>query len=290
MELTSPAPPEQPSEGHAHTDRLARVFTVSHSDLDFAEAVEEEPQANFRTVWISDVHLGTRGCKSRELLDFLRGIRCEHLFIVGDLIDAWCLKKSWYWPPEHNTVIQKILRMARKGTKVTYVPGNHDEFFRDFVGLTFGDIVICQRAVHTTADGRQFLILHGDEFDGVVRRHRWLALLGTTAYNFLLFMNGPLNWIRRRLGFSYWSLSAYMKQRVKETVALLSRFERSVVHEARRFGVQGVICGHSHHAAMTQFDDVLYINDGDWVESCTALVEHHTGRLEILALAPTESQ
>jgi UDP-2,3-diacylglucosamine pyrophosphatase LpxH len=239
----------------------------------------------YRAIWISDVHLGTRGCKAEFLLDFLRRTESDFLYLVGDIVDGWRLKRSWYWRQEHNDVLQKLLRKARKGTSVVYIPGNHDEAARDYCGLQFGGVHVQKEAVHETADGRKLLVIHGDEFDAVVRYAKWLAVLGDRAYIFLLAVNHWFNAARRRLGFPYWSLSAWLKGRVKNAVEYVSSFEAAVAEEARRRSVDGVVCGHIHCAQMREIDGVLYCNDGDWVESCTALVEHFDGRLEILRWA-----
>jgi UDP-2,3-diacylglucosamine pyrophosphatase LpxH len=236
----------------------------------------------YRTIWISDIHLGTRGCKAEFLLDFLRETESETLYLVGDIVDGWRLKRSWYWPQLHNDVVQKLLRKARKGTRVVYIPGNHDELLRRFLEINIGQIEVVSEAVHVTADGRRLLVLHGDEFDAVVRYARWLAFLGDWAYNLALAANYWINVLRRRLGLSYWSLSAYLKQRVKNAVEYISRFELAVAEAAAKRGADGVVCGHIHHAEIREIAGVTYCNDGDWVESCTALVEHADGRLEIL--------
>jgi len=236
----------------------------------------------YRTIWISDLHLGTRGCKADDLLDFLKHSESETLYLVGDIVDGWRLRKSWYWPQAHNDVVQKVLRKARKGTRVVFVPGNHDEFVRDYHGLLFGDIKVENTAIHHTADGRRLLVLHGDAFDGVVKHARWLALLGDRAYTAALTLNHWLNMARRSMGFPYWSLSAYLKHKVKNAVQYMTRFEETMADEARRLGADGVVCGHIHHAELREIGGILYCNDGDWVESCTALVEHFDGRLEIL--------
>lgn len=244
-----------------------------------------EGQFRYRTIWISDIHLGTRGCKADYLIDFMRQTDSDYLYLVGDIIDGWRLKKSWYWNQSQNDVIQKILRKARKGTEVVYVPGNHDEALRDYTSMHFGGVAVEREAIHLTADGRRLLVLHGDDFDGVVTYARWLAFLGDRAYNVALTANHWFNLMRRRLGMPYWSLSAYLKHKVKNAVEFVSRFEGAVAAEARRRGVDGVVCGHIHHAEMRNIDGVLYCNDGDWVESCTALVEHLDGRLEIIRFA-----
>lgn len=236
----------------------------------------------FRTIWISDIHLGTRGCKAEFLLDFLRHTESDFLYLVGDIVDIWRLKRNWYWADTHNDVIQKLLRKARKGTRVYFIPGNHDERIRDFGRQRFGRVTVVEEAIHVTADGRRFLVLHGDRFDAVVRHAKWLAVLGDYAYNFVLNLNRWFNLGRRRFGFPYWSLSSYLKHRVKDAVEYISRFENAVVEEARRRKVDGVVCGHIHSAAIQEMDGITYCNDGDWVESCTALVEHEDGSLEIL--------
>ena len=245
--------------------------------------------AAYRTVFISDIHLGTRGCQAELLLDFLRHITCEHLYLVGDIVDGWRMKGGWYWPQSHNDVVQKILRLARKGAAVTYIPGNHDDRVRDFCGVHFGGVVVSRDAIHQTADGRRFLVLHGDEFDAAVRMAPWLALAGDLAYRFALRLNTVLNRFRRRFGLGYWSLAAYLKSKVKNALQFIDNFEQALATEARRRGVDGVICGHIHKVQMRVIDGVTYINDGDWVESCTAVVEHFDGRLEILPWAKLRS-
>jgi UDP-2,3-diacylglucosamine pyrophosphatase LpxH len=236
----------------------------------------------FRAIWISDIHLGTRGSQAGLLLDFLRVTESRYLYLVGDIVDNWRLRRAWYWPQVHNDVIQKLLRKARKGTRVVYVPGNHDDFFRDFCRHRFGNVAILKEAIHQTADGRRLAVLHGDEFDGIVRYARWLAFLGDRAYNFALAFNKWLNVVRRAFGLPYWSLSATLKHKVKNAVRYICDFEHAVVMAARERGADGVVCGHIHTAEMREIDGILYCNDGDWVESCTALVEHLDGRLEII--------
>ena len=239
-------------------------------------------QPHYRTVWISDVHLGTRGCQADLLLDFLNEVTADTYYLVGDIIDGWRLKKSWYWPESHHAVITTIMEKAKNGAKVIFVPGNHDEFAREFVDMTFGHVEVKMNDIHETADGRKLLIIHGDEFDGVVKYAKWLAYLGDTAYNLAIVLNRYYNGIRRRLGYGYWSLSAYLKNRVKNAVQFVCNFENAVAHEAAKRKVDGVVCGHIHHAEKRMIGDVLYCNDGDWVESCTALVEDKTGKLELL--------
>ena len=236
---------------------------------------------SYRTVCISDLHLGTPGCQAKALLDFLRQVDCETLYLVGDIIDGWQLRRSWYWPQAHNDVVQKILRKARKGTRVVFVPGNHDEFARRYVEHNFGGVDVVDEAVHTTADGRRLWVTHGDHFDGVIQCAKWLAYVGDWAYERTLQVNSWFNRARARLGLPYWSLSKYLKGRVKRAVSYIGDFEAAVAREARQRGLQGVVCGHIHHAEIREVEGVLYCNDGDWVESLTALVEHHDGRLEI---------
>ena len=235
-----------------------------------------------RTAFISDLHLGSRGCQADILLDFIRALDCETLYLVGDIVDGWKLRRGWRWPQSHSDVVQKLLRLARKGVRVVYIPGNHDDRLRDFCGVHFGGVVVARDAVHEAADGRRYLVTHGDEFDGIVNQAKWLAYLGDRAYAALIRLNTRWNAFRRRLGLGYWSLSAFLKAKVKNAVQFIDDYERAVADEARRRGVDGVICGHIHHAEMREIDGVLYINDGDWVESCTAVVEHHDGRLEII--------
>ena len=240
---------------------------------------------HYRTIWISDVHLGTRGCQAAMLLDFLKHTECETLYLVGDIVDGWRLKKGWYWPQHHNDVVQKLLRRARKGTKIVYIPGNHDEGMRDFVGMQFGAITVAEDWIHTTADGRRLLVIHGDQFDAVVKYAKWLAHIGDTAYTVLLAVNTWLNFVRRRLGLTSWSVSAYLKHKVKNAVEYIGNYEVALADEARRRRVDGVVCGHIHHAEMRALEGVLYCNDGDWVESCTALVETPSGELQIIRWA-----
>jgi UDP-2,3-diacylglucosamine pyrophosphatase LpxH len=239
----------------------------------------------FRAIFISDVHLGTRGCKADFLLDFLKHTESDKLYLIGDIIDGWRLKKGWYWLQSHNDVMQKILRKARKGTDVIYVPGNHDEFARDYIGLEFGSIKVHRDILHKGIQGKRFLVMHGDECDGVMIYAKWLAVLGDGAYAAALALNNWLNAARRLLGMPYWSLSKYLKHKVKNAVQFMSNYEKEMVRFAKDRGVDGVICGHIHHAEIKEIDGITYCNDGDWVESCTALVEHYDGRFEIIAWA-----
>lgn len=236
-----------------------------------------------RSVFISDIHLGTRACQAERLIDFLREHPAEYLYLLGDIVDFWAMARSVHWAPAHNTVVQKVLKRARHGEKVVFIPGNHDEVLREYVGTAFGDIVLAAHAVHETADGRRFLLTHGDEFDQVTRYHRWIAVLGDYLYNLLVSVNVRLSWIRRRFGRAgYWSLAAYAKRRVKGALEFVFDFEDSVIHGARLQGFDGVICGHIHCAAIKEVAGLAYVNCGDWVDSCTGIVEHFDGHLELV--------
>ena len=239
-----------------------------------------------RALFISDVHLGTRGCKAEMLCEFLAHNDCQTLFLVGDIVDGWRLRRRWYWSDAHSDVIHEILRKVQSGTRVILVPGNHDEVLRPYCGLTLGGVELEDEAWHETADGRRILVLHGDRFDGVVTYARWLAMLGDWAYTVALKLNSALNAARRALNLPYWSLSAYLKFKVKNAASFIADFEQTVAREARLRGADGVVCGHIHHAEIKIIDGVLYCNDGDWVESCTALAEDMRGRLEILRWTP----
>ncbi len=254
------------------------------SRLGLSPSATAPPERGFRTLFISDVHLGTRGSKADMLARFLDETACDKLYLVGDIIDGWRLRRSWYWDAHHDAVLRSILRHARAGAEVIYIPGNHDEMFRAWLpmGLEVAGVKLRKDATHTTANGRRLLVMHGDEFDSVVRYAKFLALLGDWAYTAALTLNRYFNAVRRRLGHPYWSLSAWLKRQVKEAVKAIDRFEVALAGEARRRGFDGVVCGHIHQAEMRDISGVLYCNDGDWVESCTALVEHPDGRLEIL--------
>ena len=246
--------------------------------------------AQYRSVWISDLHLGTPGCQAHALLDFLKQVESDHLFLVGDIIDGWQLRRHWYWPQAHNDVIQKLLRKARKGTRVIFIPGNHDEFARRYLGHDFGGIEVAEEWIHETADGRKLWVTHGDLFDGVIQCAAWLAHVGDSLYELTLKLNRHLNSLRARLGLPYGSLSKYLKLKVKRAVSYVGDFEAALAREARKRGAQGVVCGHIHHAELREIDGILYANDGDWVESLTALVEHGDGRLEIIDWSHRASQ
>jgi UDP-2,3-diacylglucosamine pyrophosphatase LpxH len=236
---------------------------------------------HYRTGWISDVHLGTRGSQAGALLEFLRDAEFDRLYLVGDIIDIWSLRRGIYWPQEHNDVIQKLLRKGRKGAEIIYIPGNHDEFLSGY-HANYASVTLQRNAIHTTADGRRLLIMHGHELDNVVQNMGWLAHLGDLGYVLLMRCNGLVDFFRRLFGLGHWSLSAYVKAEVKNVVSFISGFEESVVRYSRDHGVDGVLCGHIHTAAVREIDGVTYYNCGDWVESCTAIVEHHDGRMELV--------
>jgi UDP-2,3-diacylglucosamine pyrophosphatase LpxH len=236
----------------------------------------------YRSIWLSDIHLGARDSKTEYLYDFLRSTESQYLYLVGDVIDMWKLRSRWHWPRINNDILRLVMKKASKGTRVVYVPGNHDELLRDFTELTFGGIEVAGERVHETADGRRFLVLHGDEFDCVVMNSKWLAHIGSWAYDALLRLNHWFNVARRRLGFPYWSLSQFLKHKVKEAVSYIGKFEEAVVRAARERAADGVICGHIHHAVIREYDGMLYANTGDWVESCTALTEDADGALRLV--------
>jgi len=245
------------------------------------------PVRQFRAVWISDVHLGARECQAARLAEFLTQIETPHLYLVGDIFDAWKLRRRWYWPASHNAVVSRVMKMEQAGSQVVLLPGNHDEFLRNYLGMSFGNIKILDDCVHVLADGRRLLVIHGDQFDEVIIHAKWLAFVGERAYTIAIYINRAFNFVRRKLGFPYWSLSAYLKQRVK--AAAVRDYRASLIRAARDRKMDGVVCGHTHTPEISQQeDDVLYINDGDWVESCSALVEHLDGRLEIIDFRPAE--
>ncbi len=237
---------------------------------------------HYRTLFISDIHLGTRNAQADALLDFLRVAEADVIYLVGDIVDFWKVRRGPYWPQAHNDVLQKLLRKVRKGGRIIFIPGNHDEGLRDYCGTTFGGIEILRDTVHVAANGQRYVVMHGDEFDIVVRYARWLAFLGDRSYETALWLNGPLNWARRHLGLGYWSLSAYLKGRVKSAVNFIGEFETALSDVARRRDADGIICGHIHHAANRHIGDIHYLNCGDWVESCTAIYETFDGEFGIL--------
>lgn len=260
----------------------------SNFGRDFANSQPAIPERvicrrrQYRTIWISDVHLGTRGCNAEMLIDFLDHVDSETMYLVGDIIDGWRLKKKLHWPAAHNDVVWRLLKRAKRGAEVIYIPGNHDELVRQFCGLDFGGIAIRRDAIHTTADGRKLLVLHGDEFDAIMLSHRWLAYLGDVAYEAIMGLNRFVNAWRRLFRMPYWSLSKHAKAKVKNAVEFISRYEEVVAQAAAHRGADGVVCGHIHTAEFRDIDGIAYYNDGDWVEGCTALVEHFDGRMEIL--------
>lgn len=261
-------------------------FLDQHQGLFGAgETPEHEPRRDalrFRTIWISDVHLGTTGCQAERLLEFLRATESDTLYLVGDIIDGWQLKRRWYWEQSHNNVVQTVLKKAKKGTNVIFVPGNHDEVIRQFIDLDFGGIKIRDELVHVTADGRRMLVLHGDRFDGVIACAKWLAYVGDSLYTMILKFNQWFNSWRARAGLPYWSLSQYLKSKVKNAVNYISSFEDALADEARKRGLDGVICGHIHKPEIRDIGGVTYCNDGDWVESLSALVEEPSGELRLV--------
>ena len=279
-------------------DPLALDLPVSSSPLPSANLAslplrplaKPEPEGierkRYRTIWISDVHLGTKGCNAEMLIDFLDHTDSDTMYLAGDIIDGWRLKKKFYWPAEHNDIFWRVLKRARRGTRIIYIPGNHDEMFRQFTGLNFGGVEIRRAAFHDTADGRRLIVLHGDEFDAVMLAHRWLAFVGDTLYHVMMGLNHWVNKSRRALGLPYWSLSKMAKHKVKNAVEFIGRYEKVVAKAAAERGVDGVVCGHIHTAEFREFDhdgaSIEYWNDGDWVEGCNALVEHFDGRMEIL--------
>jgi len=243
---------------------------------------DDEPTQRFRAIWISDTHLGTTGCQATRLLDFLRRTESDYLYLVGDIVDGWQLRRRWYWHQSHNDVVQKVLRKARKGTEVVYIPGNHDEAVRHFLDLAFGGIAIREEAVHRTAQGLRLLVIHGDMFDAVVQHAKWVAHVGDMLYTISLKLNRTYNALRARLGLPYWSLAQFLKHKVKNAVSYITAFEEAVAAEARRRNLDGVVCGHIHKAEIRRIGGVLYCNDGDWIESLTALVETLEGELRIV--------
>ncbi len=250
--------------------------------------IADDETRRFRSLFISDVHLGTRGCQADRLLDFLKHHDADTIYLVGDIVDGWALKSTWHWPQAHNDVVQKLLRKGRKGSRIIYIPGNHDEFLRGYYGTHFGGIEVVEQAVHDGADGRKYLVIHGDMFDLVVQNARWLAHLGDHAYDFAIFVNRWVNKVRSKFGAPYWSLSQWAKQKVKNAVNYIGAFERTLAAEARRLEADGVICGHIHCAVIRHEHGIKYINCGDWVESCTAIAEHDDGTFEIIVWVNAE--
>jgi UDP-2,3-diacylglucosamine pyrophosphatase LpxH len=244
--------------------------------------LREPGKTHYRTIFLSDIHLGTRGCQSDRLLHFLKHHTCDRLYLVGDIVDGWRMRSTIYWPQPHSDVLRRFLTLCKRGTRLIYVTGNHDEFLRKYSDLVIGNLELLDEAVHVTADGRRLLVVHGDEYDVVTRYHRWVAFLGDVGYTLLLGVNRYFNALRSRLGYGYWSLSAWIKHRVKRAVSFISDYEEAIVHQCRKQGFDGVVCGHIHHAEIRDLQGTTYMNCGDWVESCTALVEDESGRFQIL--------
>jgi len=270
------------SVGNHGDARIVTAFPLLDCGEPRFPAPAPESRRLFRTIWISDIHLGTKGCNADMLIDFLDSTDSETMYLVGDIIDGWRLKKKFYWPPAHNDIVWRILKRARRGTRIVYIPGNHDEMFRQFAGLDFGGVEIRRAAFHKTADGRKLMVLHGDEFDGVMLAHRWLAFVGDALYTLMMGLSNWVNVVRRQLGLPYWSLSKMAKHKVKNAVEFICEYEKVVARAAAARKVDGVVCGHIHTAEFREFDGIEYWNDGDWVEGCNALVEHADGRMEIL--------
>ena len=285
----SPARPPAMAFAPPHPALASAWVATQTLTPDTNEPEDDGKHLRLRAVFISDLHLGTPGCQAEALLDFLKAHPCDHLYLLGDIIDGWQLRRRWFWPQAHNDVIQKILRQARKGTRVVFVPGNHDEFARHFTNHHFGGVEVVHDAVHITADGRRLWLIHGDHFDGVIQYAKWLAYVGDTLYEWTLRLNRHFNSARARLGLPYWSLSQYLKHKVKTAVSFVTRFEEAVAEEAGKRGHDGVVCGHIHRAEMRTINGILYCNDGDWVESLSALVEHSDGRLEVVHWTPGAS-
>lgn len=237
---------------------------------------------HYRTIWISDVHLGSKGCQAKQLQSFLKSHTCDYLFLVGDIVDFWAMKRGSKWTNEHNAVVQQIIKMSRHNTNVIYIPGNHDDAFREYVGMNVGNINLHRDYIHTTREGLKILIVHGDEFDVVTRYYKWVAILGDIGYNVLLHTNTIFNQIRKVLGLKYWSLSAFIKRNVKQAVSFIGQFEDSVTKHAKKLEVDAILCGHIHHAEIRDIDGITYLNSGDWVESLTAIVEEVDGQLKII--------
>lgn len=239
---------------------------------------------SYRSIFLSDVHLGTRGCSAESLTDFLKNNDCDNLYLIGDIVDGWRLRSGWYWPQSHSNVVRKVLTKSKRGARVVYVTGNHDEFLRNFTSfaLSFGNIEIVDEAEHIAPNGDKYWIVHGDDYDGITRYHKWVAFLGDWGYNLLILLNRWFNTLRRKFGFGYWSLSRYVKYKVKKAVNFITEFESAIAKDAKEKGYNAVFCGHIHHPEMRDIDGVLYCNTGDWVETCSAIVEHWDGRLEMV--------
>ena len=243
---------------------------------------KKNPRLTYRTIWVSDVHLGSKSARADYLVDFLKSTECEKLYLVGDIIDFWSMRKTTFWPQSHNDVIREILRKSKQGTQVIYIPGNHDMLLRDHAGLVFGNISIQLQDIHETKTGQRLLVTHGDEFDQIVTCNRLKSFFGNHAYDFLIWLNRVVNRVRKRFDMPYWSLATYLKHKSKNAIEYIHRFEQAVAYEVEKKDVDGLVCGHLHRAEMETINGVLYCNDGDWVESCTALVEKDDGMLQLI--------
>lgn len=243
---------------------------------------------SYRSVFISDIHLGTKMSQADQLLEFMKTFDCEKIYLVGDIIDCWAMSKKKYWSQSHSDLIQKLLRRARKGAEIVYIPGNHDEMLREYCDAEFGHMILVQECIHVGVDGKLYLVTHGDKFDVVIRNAKWLAHLGSWAYDFSIMLNVLVNRVRSWLKLPVWSLSAYLKMRVKESVNFIGNYEETLSNYVKNQGLSGIICGHIHHANICDYDGITYMNCGDWVESCTALVEHHDGKFEIVRYSSKE--
>ncbi|MEZ7278620.1 UDP-2,3-diacylglucosamine diphosphatase [Pseudoalteromonas sp. 68 DY56-GL68] len=245
-------------------------------------------KTHYPAVWISDVHLGYKDCQAQYLLDFLNAIECDVLYLVGDIVDLWSMKRQFFWHPSHYDVLALIQQKAKDGTRVIYIPGNHDETFRQYVDESLFGIEVHQQYIHTTKANKRFLLLHGDDFDSATRYNKLISIAGDAGYDLLLFLNRWTNRIRRLFGGHYWSLASWIKARVHKAREAIDAFEKAAIHEAKKQGVDGIICGHIHHPAVKVVDGILYCNDGDWIENCTALVENDCGRIELLHWSETQ--
>ncbi|MCA8938801.1 MAG: UDP-2,3-diacylglucosamine diphosphatase [Planctomycetes bacterium] len=242
----------------------------------------------YRAVFISDVHLGTKDCQAKKLLKVLREIECETIYLVGDILDIWSLRRKWYWPKTHNEIVRRLVKDDENLPNVIFVPGNHDELFRDYDGYEFGKVTIRNEVVHTTLEGRKILVVHGDEFDAVVTNAKLITKVGDWLYYLLLYINRKFNRLRRAMRMPYWSLSAFVKKHVKSVISFVANFEKFLVKDARKRGVDGVICGHIHYPQIRNIDGIVYLNCGDWVENCTAIVETLEGKLELVDFSETD--
>jgi UDP-2,3-diacylglucosamine pyrophosphatase LpxH len=244
----------------------------------------------YRSIWISDVHLGTRHSQVGKLLDFLRETECEHLYLVGDFVDGWQLRRKWFWDEDYNVLIQKLLRKNRKQTQVTCITGNHDEFLEKFLGLDFGAVKLVERTIHQAADGKRYLVLHGHQFDGLTHFNRLLDRVGSALYDRILDLNIWVNRARRLFGFGYWSFASYIKLKAKSAMKYVNDYETALIQYAEKVGVDGIICGHIHRPEIRAVGPIQYLNCGDWVENCTALAEDFDGQIRLLRFQKHDSR